>query len=110
MRKFPDIFDQLFISMVSAGETGGVLDEVLERLAVMMEKNHKTNAEIKSAMSYPKTVGFIAIAIFFGMTTFLLPTFAKVFQDIGATLPVFTQIMLNISSFCRTRHRFRKLL
>jgi type IV pilus assembly protein PilC len=53
-------------------------------------------------MSYPKTVGFIAIAIFFGMTTFLLPTFAKVFQDIGATLPVFTQIMLNISSFCRT--------
>lgn len=102
MRKFPDIFDQLFISMVSAGETGGVLDEVLERLAVMMEKNHKTNAEIASAMSYPKTVGFIAIAIFFGMTTFLLPTFAKVFQDIGATLPVFTQIMLNISSFCRT--------
>lgn len=102
MRKFPDIFDQLFISMVSAGETGGVLDEVLERLAVMMEKNHKTNAEIKSAMSYPKTVFFIAITIFFGMTTFLLPTFAQVFQDIGAELPMFTQIMLNISVFCRT--------
>ena len=102
MRKFPDIFDQIFISMLSAGETGGVLDEVLERLAVMMEKNHKTQAEIKSAMSYPKTVFFIAITIFFGMTTFLLPTFAKVFQDIGATLPVFTQIMLNISAFCRT--------
>ncbi|VXD24844.1 Type II secretion system protein [Planktothrix serta PCC 8927] len=102
MRKFPDIFDQLFISMVSAGETGGVLDEVLERLAVMMEKNHKTQAEIKSAMSYPKTVFFIAITIFFGMTTFLLPTFAKVFQDIGAELPMFTQIMLNISAFCRT--------
>ncbi len=102
MRKFPDIFDQLFVSMVSAGETGGVLDEVLERLAVMMEKNHKTQSEIKSAMSYPKTVLFIALAIFFGMTTFLLPTFAKVFQDIGAELPMFTQIMLNISSFCRT--------
>lgn len=102
MRKFPDIFDKLFVSMVSAGETGGVLDEVLERLAVMMEKNHKTQAEIKSAMSYPKTVFFIAITIFFGMTTFLLPTFAKVFQDIGAELPMFTQIMLNISAFCRT--------
>jgi type IV pilus assembly protein PilC len=58
--------------MVAAGEVGGVLDEVLERLAVMLEKNAKTASEIKSAMSYPKTVMFIALAVFFGMTTFLL--------------------------------------
>lgn len=102
MRKFPDVFDQLFLSMVGAGEVGGVLDEVLERLAVLMEKNHKTQSEIKSAMSYPKTVLFIAIVIFFAMTIFLLPTFAKIFKDIGADLPAFTLMMLGISSFCTT--------
>lgn len=102
MRKFPDVFDQLFLSMVGAGEVGGVLDEVLERLAVLMEKNHKTQSEIKSAMSYPKTVLFIAIIIFFAMTIFLLPTFAKIFKDIGADLPAFTLMMLGISSFCTT--------
>ncbi|CBN57322.1 MULTISPECIES: type II secretion system F family protein [Kamptonema] len=102
MRKFPDVFDQLFLSMVGAGEVGGVLDEVLERLAVLMEKNHKTQSEIKSAMSYPKTVLFIAIIIFFAMTIFLLPTFAKIFKDIGADLPAFTLFMLSISAFCTT--------
>lgn len=100
MAKFPDVFDQLFISMVAAGEVGGVLDETLDRLAVMMEKNHKTESEINSAMSYPKTVLFIAIVIFFAMTIFLLPTFAKIFKDIGADLPAFTVMMLAISSFC----------
>ncbi|MFZ1028675.1 MAG: type II secretion system F family protein [Limnoraphis robusta] len=102
MRKFPDVFDMLFISMVSAGEVGGVLDEVLERLAVMMEKNHKTESEIKSAMSYPKTVLFIALAVFFAMTIFLLPTFAGIFEQIGTELPLFTVIMLSISDFCTT--------
>lgn len=102
MLKFPDVFDTLFTSMVAAGEVGGVLDEVLERLAVMMEKNHKTQSEIQSAMSYPKTVLFIAIAVFFGMTIFLLPTFAGIFEQIGTDLPVFTVIMLSISDFCTT--------
>jgi type IV pilus assembly protein PilC len=102
MRKFPDVFDQLFVSMVAAGEVGGVLDEVLERLATMMEKNHKTESEIKSAMSYPKTVLFIAIAVFFGMTIFLLPTFAGIFEQIGAELPMLTIVMLAISKFCTT--------
>ncbi|OCR00824.1 pilus assembly protein PilC [Oscillatoriales cyanobacterium USR001] len=102
MRKFPDVFDMLFLSMVAAGEVGGVLDEVLERLAVLMEKNHKTQSEINSAMSYPKTVLMIAIIIFFAMTIFLLPTFAGIFKDIGADLPAFTLMMLAISSFCVT--------
>lgn len=102
MRKFPEVFDQLFLSMVAAGEVGGVLDEVLERLAVLMEKNAKTQSEINSAMSYPKTVFGIAIIIFFAMTIFLLPTFAKIFKDIGADLPAFTVFMLGISAFCTT--------
>jgi type IV pilus assembly protein PilC len=102
MRKFPDVFDMLFLSMVAAGEVGGVLDEVLERLAVLMEKNHKTQSEIASAMSYPKTVLMIAVIIFFAMTIFLLPTFAGIFKDIGADLPTFTLMMLAISAFCTT--------
>ena len=101
MRKH-SVLDELFLSMVAAGEVGGVLDEVLERLAVMLEKNAKTVSEIKSAMSYPKTVMFIAFAVFFGMTTFLLPTFAKIFEEIGTELPAFTVFMLSISAFCRT--------
>ncbi|NET45558.1 type II secretion system F family protein [Okeania sp. SIO2B3] len=102
MRKHPACFDELFLSMVAAGEVGGVLDEVLERLAVMLEKNAKTLSEINSAMSYPKTVMFIALAVFFGMTTFLLPTFAAIFEQIGTELPAFTVFMLSISAFCRT--------
>jgi len=102
MKKHPACFDELFISMVSAGEVGGVLDEVLDRLAVMLEKNAKTMSEINSAMSYPKTVMFIALAVFFGMTTFLLPTFAGIFEQIGTELPTFTVLMLKISEFCRT--------
>jgi type IV pilus assembly protein PilC len=102
MQKFPEVFDQLFVSMVAAGEVGGVLDEVLERLATMMEKNHKTQSEIQSAMSYPKTVLFIAIAVFFGMTIFLLPTFAGIFEQIGTELPTLTIVMLAISDFCTT--------
>ena len=101
MRKH-SCFDELFISMVAAGEVGGVLDEVLDRLAVMLEKNAKTASEINSAMSYPKTVMFIALAVFFGMTTFLLPTFAGIFEQIGTELPAFTVFMLSISEFCRT--------
>lgn len=102
MSRYPDVFDQLFLSMVAAGEVGGVLDEVLERLAVLLEKNAKTQSEINSAMSYPKTVLMIAIIIFFAMTIFLLPTFAGIFKQIGADLPAFTVMMLGISSFCTT--------
>ncbi|MDE5073319.1 MAG: type II secretion system F family protein [Trichodesmium sp. St5_bin8] len=102
MKEHPACFDELFISMVAAGEVGGVLDEVLDRLAVMLEKNAKTISEINSAMSYPKTVMFIALAVFFGMTTFLLPTFAGIFEQIGTELPAFTKFMLSISEFCRT--------
>lgn len=110
MKKFPDVFDQLFVSMVAAGETGGVLDESLERLAVMMEKNHKTQSEIKSATSYPKTVLFIAIAVFFGMATFLLPTFAGIFEQIGTELPLFTVMMLQVSAFCTAWPPIRQIV
>lgn len=101
MTKHPKCFDKLYVSMVAAGEVGGVLDEVLNRLAMLLEKMAKIQNELKSAMAYPQTVGFIAVVIFIGMTVFLLPIFADIFDQLGATLPAFTQFMMNISYILR---------
>ncbi len=102
MRKHPQCFDGLYVSMVQAGEVGGVLDEVLNRLAKLLEDVARLQNQIKSAMSYPVTVGTLAVAIFVGMTVFLLPTFAAIFEEIGTDLPAFTKMMLSISQFLRT--------
>lgn len=101
MAKFPDIFDDLYCAMVESGEIGGVLDTVLNRLAIALEKSAKMENEIKSASSYPKAVGGIAVVVFFAMTTFLLPTFAGIFEDLGAKLPFITVALLEISKFSR---------
>jgi type IV pilus assembly protein PilC len=102
MRKHPKCFDNLYVSMVQAGEVGGVLDEVMNRLAKLLEDVSRLQNQIKSAMTYPIAVGFIAIAVFIGMTVFLLPIFAGIFDELDAELPVFTQVMLQISAFLRT--------
>ena len=102
MRKHPQCFDNLYTAMVEAGEVGGVLDEVLNRIAKLLEDAARLQNQVKSAMSYPVAVGSLAIIIFIGMTTFLLPVFAQIFADIGMELPAFTQFMLGISKFLRT--------
>ncbi|MBD1913013.1 MULTISPECIES: type II secretion system F family protein [unclassified Leptolyngbya] len=102
MRKHPQCFDGLYVSMIQAGEVGGVLDEVLNRLSKLLEDIARLQNQIKSAMAYPITVGVIAVSVFIGMCVFLLPTFANVFEELGAELPMFTQIMLNISAILRT--------
>lgn len=101
MRKFPDVFDMLYVAMIQAGEVGGVLDEVLDRLSKLLEDNAKLQNQIKSAMSYPLTVMAIAVLVFLGMTIFLIPVFAGIFDGLGAELPVFTQVMLKISEILR---------
>lgn len=101
MRKHPGSFDLLYVSMVQAGEVGGVLDEVLNRLAKLLEDLNRLQNQIKSAMAYPVTVGVLAVTIFVGMTVFLLPIFENIFTELGAELPAFTQFMIGISHFLR---------
>jgi type IV pilus assembly protein PilC len=102
MRRWPDVFDRLSIAMVEAGEAGGVLDETLKRLAKLLEDSSRLQNQIRSAMGYPLTVLVIAISVFLGMTIFLIPTFAGIFEDLGAELPAFTQFMLNLSALLRS--------
>jgi type IV pilus assembly protein PilC len=102
MSKHPDCFDGLYVSMVEAGEIGGVLDEVLNRLSKLLEDMARLQNQIKSALAYPTVVGFLATAIFVGMTVFLIPIFAKIFKDLGAELPALTQFLLICSEVLRS--------
>ncbi|BCL37615.1 type II secretion system F family protein [Nostoc sp. MS1] len=102
MRKHPDCFDGLYVSMIQAGEVGGVLDEVLNRLAKLLEDTARLQNQIKSAMAYPTVVGFLATSIFVGMTVFLIPIFAKIFIEIGTELPALTQFLMDCSTILRS--------
>jgi type IV pilus assembly protein PilC len=88
--------------MVQAGEVGGVLDEVLNRLAKVLEDMARLKNQVKSAMAYPVTVGVLAIIIFLGMTIFLIPIFDGIFKDLDVELPALTQFMVNISNLLRS--------
>ena len=102
LRQWPKVFDQLSIAMVEAGEAGGVLDEALKRLAKLLEDNAKLQNQIKGALGYPIAVLVIAILVFLGMTIFLIPTFAGIFEDLGAELPAFTRLLVDLSALLRS--------
>jgi len=99
MSDHPKVFPSLMINMVEAGELGGVLDEVLSRLAVHFEKEHKMNEKVKSAMTYPAVVICIAILAVVFVLTFVLPTFVKMFEGMNVELPLLTRILLGVSAF-----------
>ena len=102
LRQWPKVFDQLSLAMVEAGEAGGVLDEALKRLAKLLEDNAKLQNQIKGALGYPVAVLVIAILVFLAMTIFLIPTFAGIFEDLGAELPAFTQLLVDLSALLRS--------
>jgi type IV pilus assembly protein PilC len=102
LRRWPKVFDKLSVAMVEAGEAGGVLDESLRRLAKLLEDNAKLQNQIKGAMGYPIAVLVIAVSVFLGMTIFLIPTFAEIFDSLGAELPWFTQMMVDLSALLRS--------
>ena len=102
MVKHPQAFDTLFISMVKAGETGGALAAILDRVASYMEKSAKLRAKVKSAMTYPIVVIFMALAITMGLLIKVVPTFKAIFDSLGGTLPGPTQFLINVSDTLRT--------
>jgi type IV pilus assembly protein PilC len=102
MRNWPRVFDNLTVAMVEAGEAGGVLDETLRRLALLLEQNAKLQNQVKGALGYPVTVFVVAILVFLGMTIFLIPSFATTFKSLNAELPAFTIFMVNLSDFLRS--------
>ncbi len=99
----PKIFDRLYVNMIRAGEAGGVLDVVLNRLSRFMEKSLAIRGKIKSAMVYPVIVLFVAFAILTGLLIFVVPQFEEIFEDMleGADLPALTQWVLNSSDFVK---------
>jgi type IV pilus assembly protein PilC len=99
--KHRNVFDDLFRNMVAAGEAGGVLDEILMRLATYIEKADALKRKIQSAMVYPAVVLTVAVGATCFMLIFIIPTFAKMFTDFGGELPLPTAIVLGLSKFLR---------
>jgi type IV pilus assembly protein PilC len=100
LKKFPKIFDDLFVNLVAAGESGGILDVILQRLSGYMEKAMKLKGQVKGAMSYPIIVLVIATAIVAGLLIFVVPTFQKMFEGMGGALPGPTQFLVDVSNAC----------
>jgi type IV pilus assembly protein PilC len=99
LAKYPKIFSSLYVSMVSAGEMGGVLDVVLDRLATYLEKSNALRRKVKGAMAYPLLVMLIAILVTLFLLTFIIPSFARLFSSSGLTLPLPTRIVMGMSNF-----------
>jgi type IV pilus assembly protein PilC len=102
MVKHPKVFPPIFSNMVRAGETGGVLDEVLLRVADLFEADAALKARIKSAMTYPVAMGGLVFIVLVAMMVFVVPTFQKMFSDMGGELPLPTQILVAISEGARS--------
>jgi type IV pilus assembly protein PilC len=99
LRKFPKTFDDLYVNMVQAGEIGGILDTILGRLSIYMEKMMSLKRKIKGAMIYPATIISVAVIVTLILLVFVIPVFAELFNSFGKALPAPTQIVINISNF-----------
>jgi type IV pilus assembly protein PilC len=101
LRKYPKIFDDLYVNLVEAGEIGGVLDTTFARLAGYIEKARSLKGKVKSAMIYPSAIMFVAVAVVIFLMIFVIPVFAEMFQDFGGTLPWPTQFVISLSNFIK---------
>ena len=94
---YPSIFDELYVSMMRAGEVGGILPETCSRVAMFLESSNKLRAKVKSAMMYPTVVMIVALSLSTALIMFVVPVFAEMFSDFGADLPGLTQALLDFS-------------
>ena len=97
--KHPKVFDSLYVNLVAAGEVGGILDTILNRLAVQLEKQDKLAKQLGGAMVYPATISVVAIACIVLLLVKVIPVFQKMFEDFGGTLPGPTQMVINLSEW-----------
>jgi type IV pilus assembly protein PilC len=101
LRNHPRVFNDLFCNLVAAGEAGGILDTILNRLAAYIEKSMNLKKKVKGAMVYPSVVLSIALIVVIGLLLFVIPVFQKMFADMGGTLPAFTQFVIYLSEMMR---------
>jgi type IV pilus assembly protein PilC len=97
LKRHPKVFDDLFVNLVAAGEIGGILDTILNRLAAYIEKNAKLARQVKSAMAYPVGISVVAAVVIFVLLRFVIPSFESMFTSMGGQLPGLTQIVINLS-------------
>ena len=102
MRQYPAAFDDLTTNMIEAGETGGILDIILQRLATYVEKAVRLRAAVKSALIYPVAVVGMAVLIVGALLKFVVPIFANLFAGLGVNLPLPTRIVMGLSGFVQT--------
>jgi len=102
MKKHPKVFDTLFVNLIAAGEVGGILDTILQRLATFIEKAEELKSKIKGAMAYPVIVVAIAIIVIAVILIFVIPVFQDMFASFGSALPMPTQIVVNMSNFMKS--------
>lgn len=101
LKKYPDQFDNLFVNMIAAGEAGGILDTILQRLSAYMEKAAKLKAQVKGAMTYPAITMIVAVLVVAVIMIFVIPVFEKMFADFGGALPAPTQMVVAMSNYSR---------
>lgn len=102
LKKHPDVFDELFINLIAAGEAGGILDIILGRLSAYMEKAMKLKSQVKGAMTYPAAVLVISIGVVALLLIKVIPVFKKMFEGMGGELPGPTQFLVNASEFAQS--------
>jgi len=103
MARHPKVFNRLYVSMVQAGEAAGILDQVLDRVAMQIEKETQIKRRVKGAMVYPSVVLCFASLVLVGMLLFIVPIFEKIFSDLGGELPMLTQWVVNASQLLREK-------
>jgi type IV pilus assembly protein PilC len=102
LRKHPRVFTDFYTNMVEAGEAGGILDTILARLAVYLEKSAALKGRVKSAMVYPAAIVSIAVLVIIFLMIYVIPVFAEMFESFGSTLPAPTRLIMNLSALTRT--------
>jgi type IV pilus assembly protein PilC len=103
LKKHPDVFNALYTAMVAAGETGGILDSTLKRVADQLEKDAQLRRQVKAAMIYPSVIGGFSLIVLVALVAFLVPVFEKVFKDFGGELPAITKVTVTMSHFVTGR-------